>query len=72
MSFKLWFCKWKINICRFQISEKKFREILRYFVLDIETVKISKLVGISQNCIGKIFRQIRILMAIECEKVSYL
>lgn len=58
-------------IYRSRISEKKFREILRYFVLDIEAIKISKLVGISQNSIGKILKQIRILMASECEKVSY-
>ena len=59
-------------IIRSKISEAKFREILQYFCLDIETSKISKLCHISQNSLCKIFRQIRILIAKECEKISKL
>ena len=59
-------------IIRSRISEKKFREILKYFCLDIEAVKISKITQISEVTLCKIFKQIRILIAKECEKISTL
>ena len=59
-------------IIRSRISEKKFREILKYFCLDIEAVKISKITQISEVTLCKIFKQIRILIAKECEKISKL
>ncbi|NLK66413.1 MAG: IS1595 family transposase [Campylobacteraceae bacterium] len=57
-------------IYRSRISETKFREILKYFCLDIEAVKISELTGVSEKTLGKIFKQIRVLMMNECEKIS--
>ena len=57
-------------IVRSRISEKKFREILKYFVQDIEATKIANLTGISRISINKILKNIRILMASECEKIS--
>ena len=54
-------------IVRFRISEKKFREILKYFTEDIEASKISNLTKISEVTLCKIFREIRILMSKECE-----
>ena len=57
-------------IIRSRISEAKFREILKYFCLDIEASKIAKICHISQNSLCKIFKQIRILIAKECEKTS--
>ena len=57
-------------IYRSRISEKKFREILKYFAQDIEATKIANLTGISRISINKILKNIRILMAKECEKVS--
>ena len=57
-------------IYRFRISEKKFREILKYFSQDIEATKIANLTGISRISINKILKNIRILMAKECEKIS--
>ena len=53
-----------------RISEKKFREILKYFAQDIEATKIANLTGISRISINKILKSIRILMAKECEKIS--
>ena len=41
------------------ISEKKFREILKYFSLDFTATNTSKLTGISRNTINKIFNEIR-------------
>ena len=52
------------------ISEAKFREILKYFAEDIEASKISNLTKISEATLCKIFREIRILMSKECEKIS--
>ena len=57
---------------RSRISEAKFREILKYFCLDIEASKISKITHISEGTLCKIFKQIRILIAKECEKISKL
>ena len=57
-------------IIRSRISEAKTREIIKYFCLDIEATKISKITQISEVTLCKIFRQIRILIAKECEKTS--
>ena len=57
-------------IYRSRISEKKFREIWKYFAQDIEATKIANLTGISRISINKILKNIRILMASECEKIS--
>ena len=57
-------------IYRSRISEKKFREILKYFAQDIEATKIANLTGISRIPINKILKNIRILMSKECEKIS--
>ena len=52
------------------ISEAKFREILKHFAEDIEASKISNLTKISEVMLCKFFREIRILMSQECEKIS--
>jgi len=53
-----------------RISQKKFREILKYFTEDIEASKISNLTKISEVTLCKIFRKIKALMSKECEKIS--
>ena len=57
-------------IVRSRISQKKFREILKYFAEDIEATKIANLTGISRISINKILKNIRILMSQECENIS--
>ena len=57
-------------IIRSRISEKKFREILKYFAEDIEATKIANLTGISRISINKILKSIRVLMYKEWEKIS--
>ena len=57
-------------IYRSRISEKKFREILKYFAEDIEASKISNLTKISEVTLCKIFRKIRILIYKEYGKIS--
>ena len=44
---------------RSRISEKKFREIIKYFSLDLEADKISKLSGVSRPTINKLLVKIR-------------
>ncbi len=57
-------------IIRSRISEKKFREILKYFAEDIEATKIANLTGIYRISIYKTLKSIRVLMSQECEKIS--
>ena len=57
-------------IIRSRISQKKFREILKYFAEDIEATKIANLTGISRISINKILKSIRVLISQECEKIS--
>ncbi len=54
-------------IIRSRISEAKFREIIRFFCLDLEANKIAEISGISRNSINKIFKAIRIRIAEFCE-----
>ena len=51
-------------------SEAKFREILKHFAEDIEASKISNLTKISEATPYKIFREIRILVSKEYEKIG--
>ena len=53
-----------------RISEKKFREILKYFALDLEAKKIAEICKITRACVNRIVREIRILISKECEKIS--
>ena len=53
---------------RSRISEKKFREIIKYFSLDLEAKKISILTGISEQTLTKYFQKIRERLAEACEK----
>ena len=50
-----------------KISEKKFREIIRYFSLDIEASKIAELVGLSRPTINRIIKAVRQRIAEFCE-----
>jgi transposase len=54
-------------IIRSRISEKKFREIVRFFCLDLEAKKISEISGISRNSVNKIIKAIRVRIAFLCE-----
>jgi len=53
---------------RSKISEAKFREIIKYFSLDLEAKKISELTKISRPTINKILEKIRGRMAEYCEE----
>lgn len=53
---------------RSRISEAKFREIIRYFTIDIEAKKIGELTGISRPTVNKILEKVRERIAEECEE----
>jgi transposase len=57
---------------RSRISNAKFREILKYFCLDIEATKVSEITNISRPTINKIFLEIRKIIANYCEKNTVL
>jgi len=57
-------------IIRSRISEKKFREILRLFCLDIEAKQTAEITHISRPTINKIFSGIRERIANYCDTES--
>jgi transposase-like protein len=54
-------------LVRSHISEKKFREFVRYFALDVTAVQISKLSGLNRNTVNRLCRIVREKMAADCE-----
>jgi len=52
---------------RSRISEAKFREIIKYFSLDLEAKKISILTGVSEQTLTKYFYKIREKLVEFCE-----
>ena len=55
---------------RTHISERKFKEILRSFAMDLEATKIAELTCISRNSINKILNALRRRLAEICEEES--
>ncbi len=55
---------------RSRIAEKKFRQIIRYFSLDISASDTARLTDISVRSINDIYIKIRRRLAEECEKNS--
>jgi transposase len=55
---------------RSRISESKFREILRLFLLDIEATKVSEITSISRPAINRLFTYIRTIIAEHCQENS--
>ena len=57
-------------LVRSRISERKFREILRLFCLDIEAQQTAQIVQISRQTINKLFDKFREVIVLDCENVS--
>jgi len=55
---------------RSKISEAKFRQIVKLFVLDIEATKIAELTGLSRKTINTVLYQIRIRIVEYCQQQS--
>jgi transposase len=54
-------------VIRSRISETKFREIIKYFSLDLNAVQISKLTNLSRQSINKYLTAIRVRILKTCE-----
>ena len=57
---------------RSRISEKKFRQIIKLFSLDLDAVQISKLSHLNRNTVNHYLKIIRIRIAEVCELESPL
>ena len=55
---------------RSRISQKKFRQILRYFSLDLTASQITALTGLNRNTINRYLSLIRRAIALHCESES--
>lgn len=55
---------------RSKISEKKIREIIKYFVADIEAKKIAEFTKINRNTVNRYLKAIRKAIANYCESES--
>lgn len=44
---------------RSHISERNFRQIIRYFAMDLEATKIAGLTGVSRNSVNRILKALR-------------
>ena len=53
--------------CRSHISEKKFRQVVEYFCLDIDATKTAIKTGLQRNTINNLFVLFRLRMAKLCE-----
>lgn len=51
---------------RSRISERKFRQLLRYFALDLTASKTAELTGLTRKTVNTIFQKIRTRMVAEC------
>lgn len=55
---------------RSKISEKKIRETVRYFAMDLEATKIAELTKLNRNTINRYLKEIRKKIAEYCKKES--
>ncbi len=55
---------------RSKISERKTRQIIRYFALDLTAAKTAELVGLTRKSVNRIYLKIRQPIAEECERAS--
>ena len=55
---------------RSRISERKFREIIRYFATDLTAVQIASLTKKNRNTINAILKKVRVKIASFCEEES--
>ncbi|MFW6347457.1 MAG: hypothetical protein ACOC2C_02445 [Cyclonatronaceae bacterium] len=57
---------------RSRISEAKFRELIRYFCLDLTAVQITELSGLNRNTVNRYLCEVRGKIVRYCEHVSTL
>jgi transposase len=59
-------------LSRSKLTEAKFRQILRYFAMDLTATDCAQLSGISIRSVNGIYLRIRRRLAEHCEQVSPL
>jgi hypothetical protein len=59
-------------VLRSRFSERKFRELIMHFSLDLDAIKISKLTNLNRNTVNRFMLLLRIRMAEICEEQSPL
>ena len=57
---------------RSKISEAKFRQLIRYFAMDLTATDSAELTGLSVRSVNSIYQRIRRRLAQQCEQVSPL
>jgi transposase len=57
---------------RSKISEKKFRELLRFFALDLDASQIAHITGLNRNTVNRYGKEIRFKIAAYCKQSSPL
>lgn len=55
-------------VFRSHLSEGQFRDIIRYFSIDMETSKIALLTGVSKNSVSKMLKAVRLRLFKICEQ----
>ena len=55
---------------RSRISEKKFREIIKYFALDLTANRTALLTALTHKTVNQIFLKIRLRLAQDCQRES--
>jgi len=55
---------------RSKVSERKFRQIVRYFAMDFTASDVAQLTGLTRKTVTVIFLRIRQRVAAECERAS--
>jgi len=55
---------------RSKISERKFRQVVRYFAMDFTASDVAQLTGLTRKTVTVIFLRIRQRVAAECERAS--
>lgn len=59
-------------VFRSRLSESQFRDIIRYFSMDLETSKISLLTGVSTHSLSKLLQAVRLRIFKICEQEVYV
>ena len=54
-----------------KISEKKFREIIKLFSIDLECTQISKIISINRKTVNNLLNKVRERLVDICNKESY-
>ena len=55
---------------RSRISEHKFREIIKYFALDLTANRTAQLTGLTHKSVNQIFLKIRLRLSEDCQRQS--